>query len=413
MSIVGLNNRKLALKLIEEVMKSKAFFEEALEADQTYVALEQKDKNFIFKLCHDVFVYYTAYSNVIRRHIQKYTKLPLAFKLIMVIALVEKRHFNSPDYAIVNVAVELSKLLKLNNLSGLVNASLKNIFEKEALSEAPKLQGEFRKFLKTFLGEQDVRDLEGVLGARPPLDITMGEGFEADFEYQQLPVNTARFHLDQSPRQMMDEMRGDFWVQDYAAANILANVATHLKGKHVLDCCAAPGGKTRQLLSYGAKVTALDKSEKRLERLDENLADFSGDCEILCQDLLNYKPDEPFDVIVLDAPCSAIGTIRKHPELQYVKNAASSQSVIALQDQMLVHVLKLLKPGGILIYCVCSMNPEEGKAKIKAFIEGQADISVMDIKGQFVKKGFYQTFPWLMKDQGSMDGFFAAYMVKA
>ncbi len=212
---------------------------------------------------------------------------------------------------------------------------------------------------------------------------------------------------------------GAWWVQD-AAASLPVRLLGDIKGQHVADLCAAPGGKTAQLIANGAIVTAVDLSASRMKRLRENLARLHMEAEFIVRDAASWRPERRFDAVLLDAPCSSTGTIRRHPDVQRLKTAQSLQSLIPLQDKLLHRAAQLLKPGGKLVYCVCSLQKEEGEDRIEAFLAANPQISRQPLTPQqaplvepaITKNGDLRLLPSLLAEQGGMDGFFAAILVK-
>jgi 16S rRNA (cytosine967-C5)-methyltransferase len=187
----------------------------------------------------------------------------------------------------------------------------------------------------------------------------------------------------------------------------------------VLDLCAAPGGKTMQLAGAGHRVTAVDQSESRLKRLHENLERTGLAAQLVTADALKWKPDRTFDAILLDAPCSATGTFRRHPEVLYRARPAIIREGAELQRQLLDRAAAWLKPGGALVYSVCSLEPEEGETVITGFLEGNPDFAVDRPKAgelaDFVTpddRGFVRILPGLMESEGGLDGFFVARLVR-
>ena len=211
---------------------------------------------------------------------------------------------------------------------------------------------------------------------------------------------------------------GLFFVQDLAAsypARLLGDVG----GKHVLDLCAAPGGKTAQLARAGATVTALDRSPARLVRVRENLARLRLAAEIIAADALTWEPLSSYDALLLDAPCSATGTWRRHPEVVRLASEADIEELVVLQRQLLTRAWEWVKPGGKLVYCVCSLEREEGEAQAEWFLAQHSDAQIakpqeaMEIFPQAITpEGYVRTLPSYRKAQGGMDGFFAVCFVK-
>ncbi len=206
---------------------------------------------------------------------------------------------------------------------------------------------------------------------------------------------------------------GDWWVQD-AAAQVPVMMLGDVAGKRVLDLCAAPGGKTLQLAAQGANVTAVDISENRLQRLHENLERCKLTATVIAQDALTFEDEQGFDAILLDAPCSATGTLRRHPELLWQRREDSLLTQRRLQAKLLGRAVRLLKPDGVLVYAVCSLEPEEGIEQVKAALSAlPLAISAMPSTPDWLTpllttEGFFRSAPQTWAQYGGMDGFFAA-----
>jgi 16S rRNA (cytosine967-C5)-methyltransferase len=210
---------------------------------------------------------------------------------------------------------------------------------------------------------------------------------------------------------------GAWWVQDAAAAMAVPMLGD-VKGMRVLDLCAAPGGKTMQLAAAGAMVTALDISGPRMGRVRDNLARTGLEAELVVADALHWQPEAPFDAILLDAPCSATGTIRRHPDLQYIKDGSELAALVALQAQMIERALGFLKPGGRMVYCTCSLLPDEGEAQLAAALARHPGLSVVRtaVPGVppewFTPEGALRLRPDYWAESGGMDGFFMVCVTK-
>jgi 16S rRNA (cytosine967-C5)-methyltransferase len=172
---------------------------------------------------------------------------------------------------------------------------------------------------------------------------------------------------------------GAWWVQD-GAASMPALLLGDVREKRVADLCAAPGGKTAQLAAQGARVTAVDHSASRLRRLKENLDRLHLEAEIVQADVGEWRPAEPFDAVLLDAPCSATGTIRRNPDIPYLKSEADIAALSAVQARLLAHALTLLKPGGQLVYSTCSLEAEEGEAQIERLLANRVDVALLPVR---------------------------------
>ena len=209
---------------------------------------------------------------------------------------------------------------------------------------------------------------------------------------------------------------GRWWVQDLAAS--LPARLVPASAKRVLDACAAPGGKTMQLAAAGHAVTALDRSESRLARLADNLARTGLKAEAVVADALDWSPPELFDAVLLDAPCSATGTFRRHPEVLYRARRDIIEQSAELQSRLLARATDWVKPGGSLVYAVCSLEPQEGEERIEAmladFPEFRIDPAPLLADGVTPHdRGWLRVLPGMLEDQGGLDGFFTAHLVRA
>ncbi|HEY9548037.1 MAG TPA: RsmB/NOP family class I SAM-dependent RNA methyltransferase, partial [Kiloniellaceae bacterium] len=207
---------------------------------------------------------------------------------------------------------------------------------------------------------------------------------------------------------------GAWWVQDAAAA-LPARLLGDIAGKTVVDLCAAPGGKTAQLAAAGAKVIAVERSPERLRRLRENLDRLQLRAEAVAADAAEWQPPVPADAVLLDAPCSSTGTLRRHPDIAHLKNAAQIGPLTAAQDRLLAHTVGMVKPGGLLVYAVCSLQPEEGLQRIEALLAADDRVERMplapaDLPGiaeAVTAAGDLRSLPCHLAGRGGMDGFYA------
>ena len=338
----------------------------------------------------------------------------------------------TPAHAAVHTTVELVRgHARTRHLVGLVNAVLRRVQERgaallERLPPVVNFPHWPRERLLAAHGEAAVVRMAEELLREPPLDITPKVAAEAGRWAEALggvvlPTGSVRIA---QPRGRVDDLpghaEGAWWVQDVAAA-LPVRCMGEVAGKRVADLCAAPGGKTLQLAAAGARVTALDISEKRLARLRENLARTGLAAEIVTADVLAWQPQEPFDVVLLDAPCSATGTFRRHPDVLHARSRQQVAELRALQAAMLERAASLVRPGGTLLYCVCSLLPEEGEEQVARFLAGQgkdfriAPIAAEEIGGlaeAITPEGFVRTLPPMgWEGARGMDGFFIARLV--
>lgn len=325
-------------------------------------------------------------------------------------------------HGVVNSMVEIvSRSRKHGRLKGLVNAVLRKVAaegpEAWPKMRVPRLPDWLREPLIAAWGTDAVTGMEQAHFAGAPLDLTLKPGAEGP-SGEILPTGSVRLHDAGQVSTLPGYKAGDWWVQDAAAA-LPVRVLAPKAGQKVLDLCAAPGGKTMQLAAAGADVTALDVSESRMERVRENLARTGLQAEVIVGDALDHQGQ--YDAILLDAPCSATGTIRRHPDLPFAKDGSEFGGLIELQTRMLAHAWGLLKPGGRLVYCTCSLLPDEGEVQVEEALGMYSDMSVdrdaLNVPGVetdwITEEGGLRLRPDYWPDRGGMDGFYIACLTKS
>ena len=343
---------------------------------------------------------------------------------IMRLGLTELDYLRTPDHAAVSAAVDLAQSNRnARPFKPLVNAILRRLVRERNEREAFPPEKNLPKWLweswKAAYGEETARAIAQVQLGEPPLDLSVKSNPEAWAEKlggTLLPTGTVRLatsHVEE----LEGYADGEWWVQDISAS-LPAKLLGNLEGKKVLDLCAAPGGKTAQLAAMGATVTALDRSAPRLSRLKQNLArlNLSHHTKRVTADATAWTPNEPFDAVLLDAPCTATGTARRHPDMIHLKSQEDVTRIANLQRRMLTRAINWITPDGTLIYCVCSLQPEEGEAQIDRLMSIRKDIvrdpitadEVGNMENLITDKGDLRVLPAYLADQGGMDGFFIA-----
>lgn len=341
---------------------------------------------------------------------------------------------NVPPHAAIDLAVRLAQWdPRAKRYDKLVNAVLRRVSEKgagiaEALDPARVNTPNWlwQRWVRAW-GEDRTSAIAETQLIEPPLDVTVKGDPDIWAEKlggRVLPTGSVRL----IPRGRIEELpgfdEGAWWVQD-AAASIPAQLLHDVAGKRVADLCAAPGGKTAQLVARAAAVTAVDLSKNRLARLEENLSRLGLAAETVTADATQWQPDAPFDAVLLDAPCSSTGTIRRHPDVPYLKSDADIAELAALQTRLLDNAVRLLKPGGTLVYSTCSLEPEEGEAQIAALLARNDSLRIEPMRADepfgntawAQSSGVLRTFPFQLQldspEWSGMDGFFAARLVAA
>jgi 16S rRNA (cytosine967-C5)-methyltransferase len=335
-----------------------------------------------------------------------------------------------PDHAAVDLAVRLAQAdRRAARHAGLINAVLRRVAQNrdsfarlDAARDTPNWL--LKRWRKTY-GPETARAIAAANGHEPALDLTVKENAEQWAERLRgrvLPTGTLRTLAQGAISLLPGFAEGAWWVQDAAAA-LPVRLLGDVRGLRVVDLCAAPGGKTAQLAYAGAHVTAVDRSPARLSRLKENLARLSLEAECVAADALEWQA-EPFDAVLLDAPCSSTGTIRRHPDVPWRRSEADLAQLTSLQQRLIDRAAALTKPGGMLVYCVCSLEPEEGAAQVESLLARQPDFARKPLgaaelagHGEFVgAHGELRTLPLHLPDAdarwGGLDGFYAARLVR-
>lgn len=338
---------------------------------------------------------------------------PLRVKNILRLAVTELRQ-GAAAHGVVNAAVTLAQIDRRTAAAkGMVNAVLRNLPE-AALSDAgmQMMPRWLRQPLVHAWGREALAAIEAVQAAPPPLDLTVRPGAPAP-EGQVLPTGSLRLAEAGQVSTLPGYAQGGWWVQDAAAA-LAVPLLDPRPGERVLDLCAAPGGKTLQLAAAGARVTALDISAARMARVTENLERCGLAAETVVADALDWVPPVLFDAILLDAPCSATGTIRRHPDLPFVKDGSELPALVEVQTRLIDRAAAMLAPGGRLVFCTCSLLPDEGEDQLAAALHRHPRLHVTrpDLPGVdpgwITPAGGLRLRPDYWSERGGMDGFFIA-----
>jgi 16S rRNA (cytosine967-C5)-methyltransferase len=429
--------RGIALDLIDRVLDQKRPLEEAFERHPDLAALENRDRQFV-----------RALAAATLRHLGRIDRV---LALCLEHPLPERAHkardllrlgaaqllvLETPAHAAVDSTVALAGGFRDSaGYKGLINAVLRRIGREKAalLAAAPPGEASLPDWLwrswSAAYGARASAIAEAVLH-EAPLDLSVKRADEIAhwaeaLHAEILPGGTLRLrpHGDGEKHLRITELpgyaEGAWWVQDFAASlpvKLLGDVA----GQRVLDLCAAPGGKTAQLAAAGAEVTAVDRSADRLKRLEQNLARLQLTARCEAADAAVWNGAQDFDTVLLDAPCSATGTLRRHPDVAWLKDPRDLPKLNAAQDRLLDAALRLAKPGGTVLYCVCALQPEEGRARIDAALARHGNVvhapfdsaDVFGMSDLLTNDGDLRTLPSHIGDKGGMDGFYAARLVK-
>jgi 16S rRNA (cytosine967-C5)-methyltransferase len=336
------------------------------------------------------------------------------------LALYEINVEGAAPHGPVNAAVSLAPKSK----KGLVNAVLRNVQRTGTdwpSLPVPSLPKWLRKRLVAAWGKEAVAEMEAVHAGPVPLDLTL-RGEVGDWAErlgaERLPTGSLRLAQFGRVSALPGYEEGAWWVQDAAAALPAKLLFVH-PGETVLDLCAAPGGKTMQLAAAGADVTALDISETRMARVSENLARTGLAARLVTADALTWEPEAPYDAILLDAPCSATGTLRRHPDLAHAKDGSGFSELTALQAALIDRAARWLKPGGRMVFCTCSLLPEEGEEQLSAALSRNPGLALVAPEADWIEPqwrapaGGLRIRPDHWSARGGIDGFFMAVLRKS
>ena len=335
------------------------------------------------------------------------------------LGVVELAVDRAAPHGVINAMVNLVKLSpETRRASGLVNAVLRRVSEdldKWETLPLPRLPKALRKMMIAAYGKEAVAAMEAAHSKGAPLDLSAkgdGAALAEAVGGVLLPNGSVRLADAGRVSALPGYEAGDWWVQDAEAAFPALALAAK-PGERVLDMCAAPGGKTMQLAAAGADVTALDVSEFRMGRVQENLTRTGLKAQTVVADALEFEDSAAFDAILLDAPCTATGTIRRHPDLPYAKAETDFAPLFELQAKMIDKALTLLRPGGRLIYCTCSLFPDEGEVQIEDALARHTSLKLdnkaLDLPGvdpAWMDDVGLRLRPDYWADMGGMDGFF-------
>jgi len=421
--------RAVALALLEAVLGRKIPLDQALAESKPMAALAARDRAFARLLAATVLRRLGQIDDVLARFMAK----PLPERAGSVrdalrLGAAQLLFLETPPHAAVATAVELTESLGHPALKGLVNAVLRRLsregaglVEKQDAARLNTPDWLWTSWVASY-GADVARQIALAHLKEAPLDLSVKADPDLWAERLQaklLPTGTLR----REPGGAVDELpgyrEGAWWVQDAAAAlpaRLLGNVA----GKTVADLCAAPGGKTAQLAALGAHVLAVDRSGDRLKRVRENLTRLGLAAECVTADATGWRPAANLRFVLLDAPCSATGAIRRNPDVPHLKSPADVKRMAELQDRLLHAALSMLAPGGLLVYCTCSLEALEGPERIEKLLAQGAPVTRRPVTAREIgglaqclsPAGDLRTLPSQLADEGGLDGFYACRLVR-
>jgi len=432
LEVPGLAARRIAADILDNVLRRHRPLDGELDGPDAHpglASLAERDRALVRKLAGTILRRLGTLRHILRQHLERGfpDDAPRA-ETVLLIGLAQILFLDVPDHAAVDLGVRLAQAdRRAARYAGLINAVLRRLTR-----EGPGLLAELdpapldtpdwllARWQRHF-GNETARAIALAHGHEPPLDLTVkanAEGFAQRLRGRVTPTGSVRTVAHGPVALLPGYAEGAWWVQDAAAA-IPARLFGDVAGKSVADLCAAPGGKTAQLALAGARVTAVDRSASRLVRVRENLARVGLSAETVAADATEWQAG-PFDAVLVDAPCSSTGTIRRHPDVAWLKRESDVTALAGLQRRLLDRAVELTKPGGLIVYCTCSLEPEEGEQQVEALLARTSAVrrlplggGEIDGIGDFLSPaGDLRTLPCHWPDSDSrmagLDGFYAA-----
>jgi 16S rRNA (cytosine967-C5)-methyltransferase len=429
----GFAVRRVAVDMIDGALRRHRALDELLDSTSEFVSLAERDRALVRVLVATVLRRLGTLRHILGLVLDR--GLPaqvLRVETALLIGAAQILFLNVPDHAAVDLSVRLAQAdRRAAGFAGLINAVLRRVAREGAarLGALDTSRLDTPDWLMTrwtaAYGAATARAIAGANRSEPALDLTVKRDpkhWAEKLGGRVLPTGSVRLVATGAVSALPGFAEGAWWVQD-AGASLPVRLLGDIRDRRVADLCAAPGGKTAQLALAGAHVTAVDRARARLQRLRDNLARLALKAEIVAADVEKWSAD-PFDAVLLDAPCSATGTIRRHPDVPWLKNAEDIVKLSALQRRLLDRAVALTKPGGTLVYCTCSLEPDENEAIVADLLARtphvrRAPIAAAEVFGcaQFIsKEGDLRTLPCHFPDSDSrfagIDGFYAARLLK-
>ena len=424
----GAYTRKKAIEILVKILENNKpldnAFEESTKKSSHFSNLINEDKSFCRLLISTTLRNLISIDYLLTKFLSKpLNKTPLKVLMILRINVAQSFFLKTPDHAVVNTSVELSG----KKWKGLVNGVSREILRnkdkaKKYLNESDKVPNWLLKRWKRDWSKNYKDIFKGHLNLNPPIDLYVKNNanyWARKLNGKKLGNNCVRLFTPGLITNLEGYELGEWWIQDYSS-QIPVSLLEIQNNDDVLDLCAAPGGKTAQLISLGAKVTSIDNNKKRLFRLEQNLKRLNYKAIIRNKDIRNFSTQKTWSKIILDDPCSSTGTLRKNPEIMHQKEERDIVSLSKLQSDLLNTAWDLLKEDGTLIYCTCSLEKEEGENQIENFIKRKKNSLLDEINTSEIDKRlkisdqnkWLRVFPNSLNYEGGNDGFFIARIKK-
>lgn len=421
--------RSVAIDLVGAVLRRRRPLDDAIEDNHEMAALPARDRAFARLLVATVLRRLGQIDALISHCLN--TPLPPRAAMVhdmLRLGIAQLLFLRTPPHAAVATTVDLAEARGFLSHKGLVNAVLRRLSQEGAglveKQDAPRLNTPdwlWQSWGRAY-GEEGARGIATAHLKEAPLDLSVRsepERWREALEALALPTGTLRRAAGGAITMLPGYAEGAWWVQDAAAA-IPVRLFGDLRGKRVVDLCAAPGGKTAQLASGGAIVTAIDRSNRRLDRLVANLGRLHLEAEAVVADASTWRPARRVEAVLLDAPCTATGAIRRHPDVPRLKTPDDVARLAAVQERLVGAAIEMLEPGGMLVYCTCSLEPEEGPLQVASLLARGTPVERVRLRAEEVgglaefvtQEGDLRTLPSHLSEVDGIDGFYAARLVK-
>jgi 16S rRNA (cytosine967-C5)-methyltransferase len=407
----GLETRRAALKILDAILRRGQTMDNAAQAARS---LAPADASLASAIAGETLRRIPDLDELIDGATRQNLPDDSKARMVLRLALAQKIGLGTPDHALVATALPLVE----GGPRRLVHGVLGTLLRKgEFPSGPPRLPLQVEERWRSAWGEETVEAARRAIVQRPALDLS----FASDESCESFPsgISLAPRHRRIEGAGAVPDLsgfdEGKWWVQDLASS--LPARLVPPSAARVLDACAAPGGKTMQLASAGHRVVALDRSESRLGRLADNLRRTGLAADTIVADALEWEAPEPFDAVLLDAPCSATGTFRRHPEVLYRARPAIIEQSAEFQAKLLERAAGWVQPGGSIVYATCSLEPQEGEERILSFL-ARFPLFALQPAPELVpglgrhEQGWIRALPGMLEEQGGLDGFFTAHLVR-
>ena len=419
-----IDSREISSKILSDIFYGKTF-DKALLSNKEYFRLDQRDKSLVSLVVLTSLRRNGQIDSVLSKFIKKPLKKNFFIGYLLKISVAQIVFLEFPEYSVVHNAVEISKKYKSEKFT---NAVLRNVCKnkKKILQDSSTIINIpywIKKDLENFLGKKTLIEIADQIFKEPYTDINIKKKIFKKYDWEELLSgkevfeNVIRIKNVSNVEKLPFYKEGKWWVQGLSSSLPVYLINKILKKKEsVLDVGAAPGGKSFQLIDFGYKVKSIEISKKRLVTFNDNLKRLNLNTEVINKDFFNLNIKEKFDCILIDAPCSGSGLMQKKPEMLVIEKDISS--LIKKQKKMLLKASELVKDGGYIFYCVCSLLNQEGENQIISFLKKQKYFSAINIFadvsefGKLLKSNTFLVTPYSFKNQGGGDGFFMACLMK-